>query len=59
MSILLFLQKKKCFWKIIKVSIKEIELSIYMKIYYKYVTDLMSYVWYKIIRVIRGKEIIH
>jgi hypothetical protein len=31
------------FWKIIKVSIKEIELSIYMNIH----LNLMSYVWYK------------
>jgi hypothetical protein len=33
------------FGKIIKVSIKDIELSFYMNICY----DLMSYVWYKVI----------
>ena len=30
-------KKTKKKWKIIKVSIKEIELSVYMNIYYKYV----------------------
>ena len=30
-------KKSFCFWKIMKVSIKEINLSIYMNIYLKYI----------------------